>query len=203
MENALNPQDPRPTLRGRRRAAVHPQPAVLLGRRPDELGRLPHPARRSTPPSRPTPRPSASRSGPSTTSSNAPRPAVSAALVRTSAAAARAGHHRHGRRADALAAGLSRPRSSTATTWPGPSTGSRSCGPIAGRGLARPCPGRARPAADAGHRRRSSARTATPRSGRCWIRSWRRSRPRTSGSPTATSARPTSSSGSPGGAAPS
>ena len=34
------------------------------------------------------------------------------------------------------------------------------------------------------------------RSGRCWIGSWRRSRPRASGSPTATSAPPASSSGS-------
>ena len=68
------PQPPghRRPLRGGRRAAVHPHPAVLLGRGPDEHRRLPASGPPSTPPTRPTPSPSASRSRPSTTSSTAP-----------------------------------------------------------------------------------------------------------------------------------
>ena len=135
------------------------------------------------------PRPSAPRSRPSTTSSTAPRPAVSAALVRTAAAALGPGHRRPWAAAGRPGCRAIASRSSTATTCPGPSTGSRSCGP-SGPG---PCP--ARPwscstRGDAGHRRgplrgrpRPGAVAAGPGPGD------RRGR-RTSGSPTATSARP-------------
>ena len=194
------PPGHRRPLRGDRRAAVHPHPAVLLGRGPDGHRRLP------------TIRPAINAAYQANAEAlgvslqavydklDRIEPGVSAELVRHTARTLGAGHHGHGRRAAGLAAGLSRSRSSTATTWPGPSTGSRSCAPSG------PGPCRARPWSCSTRRRCwsptcSPARTATPRSGRCWIRSWRRSGPARSGSPTATSARPASSSGSPGGAA--
>ena len=100
-----------------------------------------------------TPRPSASRSRPSTTRSTASRPPIGAALVRTVGRAARPGHRGDGRRPDAVAAGLSHqdPRRQPPARDRAPDQG---VADHAGRGLARPRPGRARPRADAGHRRR-------------------------------------------------
>ena len=146
------PPGHRPPLRGRRPAAVHPHPAVLLGRGPDGHRRLPHPARRSTPPTRPTPRPSASRSRPSTTSSTASsrasRPHWSGTPPAPSAPVITA----MGGGRPAWLPGYSHqdPRRQPPGRDRAPAQGAAH---HRGRGPARPRPGRARPAGDAGHRR--------------------------------------------------
>ena len=160
MENALNPQILDQLFEDVAREAVHPQAPLLHDRRPDERGRLPHPAldpRRLSGAGR-------DRRGHDRCRLRQARRHRDRRVGRAGPDGGRAvasGHRRDGRRPGGLAARLSRP---DPRRQPPP----RLRAPAQGvaddprRGLARPGAGRARPPADAGHRRGPVRRRPCP-----------------------------------------